>query len=93
MICQCKLCQTIRGRFARVDLLSKEHQEYFNTILDYILELESDNDYYKAVLSGQWPSADAVLKPALDKWNVNTRTKNDNIHTNNPLHCNIHIKP
>ena len=75
MICQCDVCTTSRKRQARVDALPKEHQEYFNTMLDYILELESDNDYYKAVLSGQWPSADAVLKPALDKWECKYKDK------------------
>jgi len=67
MNCQCDVCQTNRNRQVRVDALPKEHQEYFNAMLEYILALEYDNSYYKVVLNGEWSSADAVLKRAFKK--------------------------
>lgn len=75
MICQCDVCKTSCNRQARVGALPKEHQEYFNAMLDYIADLEYDNNYYKVVLNGEWPSADVVLKRALDKWECKYKDK------------------
>ncbi len=67
MTCNCIMCVRIRSIEYKISMLPDEHQEYFTNWIDSMLEVEFDNDYYKAVMNGTWPGAREVLEHALAK--------------------------
>lgn len=58
MACECEVCTRIRY-YREVGVPSD--------IIDYILDVEMDRDYYKAILDGSWPMAKRLLQEAIDK--------------------------
>lgn len=70
--CECKLCIRLRNIEAKIMELPEEHREYFYGLVDSMLDIEFDNDYYKTVLSGHWPNGKEVLEFALAKYKENT---------------------
>lgn len=46
-------------------------------IIDLILNLQLDVDYYSAILSGNWPSGKRVLEEALKKYEGKDETISD----------------
>jgi hypothetical protein len=68
MTCTCDLCT--RNKLFRVKLaeLPEDKQVYFEDLYDLLLNVEFDNDYYQATMSGKWPGGKEVLKAALDRY-------------------------
>lgn len=58
MTCQCDVCKRLR-RWRELGMSDDE--------MNYLCELEMDRDYYKAILSGEFPSSVEVLTRALEK--------------------------
>lgn len=47
-MCQCKVCERNHEYVKYTDSIpDKETREYFMNLLDYILEIEEDNEFYK----------------------------------------------
>jgi hypothetical protein len=67
--CDCKICK--RGReFYRIVKALKKYPlivEYLKTMYDYLLNIEEDMDYYRAILDGSWPTSVGILQTALKK--------------------------
>jgi len=53
LTCQCKWCSFTREYNDRLDALPIEHQEFFQGVLDRLLETEYDLDYWKAKAKGE----------------------------------------
>lgn len=66
-MCDCRLCQRSREFRIRLQCVPSESQEYFEDIFDQLHDAEFDNEYFKALLKGQWPSAEDILEQALNK--------------------------
>lgn len=66
-MCDCKLCIRLRSIEAKIMELPEEHREYFRGMVETMLDVEFDNDYYKVILSGQWPGAREILECSLQK--------------------------
>lgn len=58
IVCQCEVCTRIR---------SWRELGVPDEIREYILAVEMDRDYYKAILDGSWPQARQILNSALDR--------------------------
>mgnify|MGYP001612231338 CR=1 FL=1 len=68
-MCNCDLCIRLRSVQEHIKALPEDKQEYFENLVDCMLDIEFDNDYYKAIFSGKWPSGKEVLERALEKYN------------------------
>lgn len=59
-MCECEYCVRLR------DYKSRGVPE---DVMDYVMNLEMDVEYFKAILNGNWPSGKEVLLRALEKYN------------------------
>lgn len=59
MTCNCEYCE--RLRYFKELGMSED-------VMNYIMDLEMDVEYYKAILTGSWPSGEMVLKEALKRY-------------------------
>lgn len=57
--CNCETC--VRFRYYREIGIPDD-------IREYIMELEMDVEYFKAILSGSWPSGKEIVERALEKY-------------------------
>lgn len=67
MTCNCALCVRLRSIRIKIKALPEEYQAYFTDMVECMLEIEFDNDYYRAILSSEWPGAKEILTKALEK--------------------------
>lgn len=58
-MCNCEYCNRLRY-YKEINLPEN--------IVEYIMDLEMDVEYFKAILNGNWPSGKEVLKQALEKY-------------------------
>lgn len=47
--------------------LDPEDREWLQTMMGYLLDIEADVEYHKAILNGALPSSEEILKKALHK--------------------------
>lgn len=66
MSCECEVCRYINKVRAKIEKLPDEHQDFFENMLDAHLELQYEHDYYRALIRGDWPNADDVIKSKRD---------------------------
>lgn len=59
MACKCGVCERIRSWKAR---------GVPDDVIDYILDLEFDKEYWEAIKSGNWPSGEEALKRYLKNY-------------------------
>lgn len=65
--CDCSLC--IRSRRFREVLARVPYQDrnYWENMYDHLYHVEADLEYFKAVVKGNWPDADDVIKSHREK--------------------------
>jgi hypothetical protein len=61
-MCDCQVCQFSRDVKARMDTMPEDAKVLVRELMDNLVEVENDRDYYKAIVTGVWPSADEVIK-------------------------------
>jgi hypothetical protein len=66
-MCECATCVRLRAIEARIQELPEEQRDFFRCMVDSMLDVEFDNQYYKAILDGKWPGAEAILRRSLTK--------------------------
>lgn len=59
-MCECEVCTRLK-HYNEIGVPEE--------VVDYILELEMDRDYMKAIFDGSWPSGKQLLERALEKYN------------------------
>jgi hypothetical protein len=69
-MCTCELCIRLKSIREHIEALPEEHREYWDNMVEGMLHVEFDNDYYKAIMEGGWPSGREVLESALAKYPV-----------------------
>lgn len=69
MTCECQVCKDI-ARWKHVIINGDETQRLnvLTEMFSRIEEAETDVDYYRAILRGQWPNGKTILEHALKKY-------------------------
>jgi hypothetical protein len=62
MTCRCKVCLYYEEFNDRIDLLPVEHQEFFRSMYDDMVHLQSKHNHQRAIINGSWPNADEIIK-------------------------------
>ena len=68
MACNCQVCQDLRRWRSKIHSdVREDREEVFQEMFGRIKDAETDLSYYKAILNGEWPSAETILEHALTK--------------------------
>lgn len=67
MTCQCEICCAIKEHHIRLQCVPNESRDYFEEIFEALLDTQFDNDYYKAIMNGEWPESVQILEQALQE--------------------------
>jgi hypothetical protein len=66
--CECQVCYFSRLVNAEIQKLEDpDAQNFFMNMYDMLVHAEMDKDYYKAIVDGQWPNADELIKKRREK--------------------------
>lgn len=57
MSCQCESCLYNHDATRRMEKLSEDDRQFFDTMLETLRNTELDRDVMSCVLDGSWPSA------------------------------------
>lgn len=49
------------------DFIHKHNLDPDGEVVGHIIDLETDNEYYQAILDGNWPSSVEILEQALTR--------------------------
>lgn len=61
--CQCQVCYFSRLVNAEIQKLEDpDAQNFFLNLYDMLIHSEMDKDFYKAIVEGDWPDADDLIK-------------------------------
>lgn len=60
---------------ARINGMTPEYRPFVEGLLDRALNSEFDNDYYQAILNGDWPGSIEILERAL----ANARARTEDV--------------
>lgn len=63
--CNCDVCNNNRSHDAHIQMIPESERQFFEMIYDQLLNTQFDNEYYKAIMEGSWPSAVPILERAL----------------------------
>lgn len=61
MACQCEFCQWSKVFNKVMEDVPTEHHAFFRNLVDNMLDIELDRDYYKAIVRNEWPDSDKIL--------------------------------
>lgn len=75
-MCTCDICSRHKRMNEILQKLDPEDQEWLKATMDYLLDVEADAAYHKAVLDGSMPNSEQILKQALHNLYVQ-RANND----------------
>lgn len=59
--CQCALCLTHAEFEKQLEGLPADKAAYFRKFRDAVDNVQADRDYYRVLVDGSWPDADAVI--------------------------------
>lgn len=59
--CPCSVCQRHTAFEKQLEGLPADKAEFFREVKDAADHVEMDRNYYRALLDGSWPNADAVI--------------------------------
>jgi hypothetical protein len=61
-MCDCKLCVRNKSVQLAIERLPDDRQQFFSDFFEYVIGVETDLGYYKAIVDGSWPNADEIIK-------------------------------
>lgn len=68
MSCDCRICRL--GRRVKTTVAERDTDKLIalvNDLSDLWFHTDFDNDYYRCIMDGSWPSAKEILQRAMDR--------------------------
>lgn len=60
-MCQCAVCQDIAQFRNHLDAVPEASRAVLDDLYSFLLDVEQDRDYYRAIADGSWPSSAEIL--------------------------------